>query len=371
MNALGIIFSNLNNEMLDELTRKRTTASIPFGGRYRLIDFALSNLVSADIINVGVVALKNYQSLMDHLGSGKDWDLSRKNGGLRIFPPFGNYKSDFVSSSRLDGLKSIIGYLTKAQEELVVLTDSDSVNTIDVQAAMEEHVKNGADITVLYKNMIVENDLVNHMNLLVDKDKRVIKASLVSISGSVSNVGINMWIVNRRLLINLIEEANASNLKGFEQDIILANVNSLKIYGYEYLGQYLHVNSMENYFKNNMLLLNENVRKSIFEADNHRIYTKVRDSAPTRYGSECSIENSFIADGCEIEGKVINSILFRGVKIGKGTVIKNSILMQDTIVGNNVSLESVITDKNVTVRDKNNLAGCEKIPYYLGKNVMI
>ena len=152
MKALGIIFSNIHNETIDELTRKRTSASIPFGGRYRLIDFALSNIVSADIVNVGRLAQKNYQSLMDHLGSGKDWDLSRRNGGLVIFPPYGSYKSDTLYSNRLEALISIRGYIEKNKEDLVVLMDCDSANVIDLNDVLEQHVANQADITIIYRH---------------------------------------------------------------------------------------------------------------------------------------------------------------------------------------------------------------------------
>ncbi len=371
MKALGIIFSNIHNETIDELTRKRTSASIPFGGRYRLIDFALSNLVSADIVNVGILAQKNYQSLMDHLGSGKDWDLSRRNGGLVIFPPYGSYKSDNLYSNRLEALISIRGYIEKSKEEQVVLMDCDSANVIDLNDALEQHINTNADITIIYRHGKCEKDMTSHMDLVIDEDKRVKKADLKSKVGKITNSSINVWIINRRLLQGLLEDAVSQGMESFHRDILFANIKSLKIYGYEHKGIYLHINSMENYFKYNMSLLDVETREALFGDKNHRIYTKVRDSAPTRYGLETKVENSFIADGCEIEGTVINSVLFRGVKVGKGTVVKNSILMQDTIVGNNVDINYVVTDKNVTIRNRNKLSGCEKIPYYLGKNTMV
>lgn len=371
MKAAGIIFANLENEMLDELTRKRTTASIPFGGRYRLIDFALSNIVSADIVDVAVIAQKNYQSLMDHVGSGKDWDLSRRNGGLTIFPPFSNYKSDFLSTNRLEALKTIIGFISKTKEDNIVLMDCDSVNVINFEEVLRQHEETRADITVLYQTTEVPSVLKNHMSFEVNEKGKITKGVLKSEVGKISNVSINVWVFRRRLLQSMITEAISFGQSDFYRDLILNNINSLHVYGYKYDGIYLPITSMEDYFKNNMKLLNPSIRSAIFEQDNHRIYTKVRDSAPTRFGKNANVVNSFIADGCEIEGTVINSILFRGVKVGKGTVIENSILMQDTIVGNNVSLNYVITDKNVAIRDRNHLAGCENIPYYLSKNAMV
>lgn len=371
MNALGIIFSNIHNETIDELTRKRTSASIPFGGRYRLIDFALSNFVNSGVDNVGILAQKNYQSLMDHLGSGKDWDLSRKHGGLVIFPPFSSYKSEALFTSRLEALISIKAFIEKQKEELVVLMDCDSANVIDFNEVFEAHKNNNADITLLYRHGICPQDLKSHMNLSMNDKGRVISAQLKSKVGEKTNSCINVFVINKRLLQGLLEEAVSQGLESFHRDLIFSNINSLKIYGYEYKGVYLHVNSMENYFRYNMCLLNKETREALFGDKNHRIYTKVRDSAPTRYSDSSSVDNSFIADGCEIDGIVENSILFRGVKVGKGAVVKNSILMQDTIVSENAYLNYVVTDKNVTIRSRNNISGCETIPYYLSKNKMV
>lgn len=238
--------------------------------------------------------------------------------------------------------------------------DCDSANVIDLNDVLEQHVANQADITIIYRHGKCGSDMASHMDLKMDETGRVIKADLKSKVGKITNSSINVWVINRRLLQCLLDDAVSQGLESFHRDILFNNIKSLKIFGYEHKGIYLHVNSMENYFKYNMALLEKENRDALFGDRNHRIYTKVRDSAPTRYGFEAKVENSFIADGCEIEGTVINSVLFRGVKVGKGTVVKNSILMQDTITGTNVSLNYVVTDKNVTIRDRNVLSGCEK-----------
>ncbi len=371
MKALGIIFANLQNENIDELTRKRTTASIPFGGRYRLIDFALSSLVNAEISKVAVLAQKNYQSLMDHLGSGKDWDLSRRSGGITIFPPFGNYKSDFIYTTHLEALKSIMGYLSRSTEEYVVLMDCDSIHTVNLYDALEYHIAKNSDITLIYNKCQVQKSMTNFMNIETNEDGRVTKMALNSTLDSVQNVSMKLLIFGRRYLISLIEDAISLGQTSIERDILFNNINSLNIYGYEYKGVWMKVTTLENYYHHSMELLKDEVREGVFGNPDHRIYTKVRDSVPTKYGKNAKVENSFIADGTEIEGTVINSILFRGAKVGKNTVVENSIIMQDTIIGDNVKLNCVVTDKNVTIKDRNNLSGCEKLPYYVSKNVMI
>lgn len=371
MRALGIIFSDLHTDTVDELTRFRTLASVPFGGRYRLVDFALSNMVNAGITRVGIIAKRNYQSLMDHIGSGKDWDLSRRNGGVTIFPPFGNYRSDSLYANRLEAIKGLMGFISKANEEYVLMVDCDSVNVIDYHQVIQEHEERNADITVVYQKAEITPDLHPHMSLTIGEAGRVTSASLTSDVGTTANMAVNAWVIKRKLLYNLIDEALAHGANNFERDIILHNTSLLNIYASEYEGPYLHISSLATYFSNNMKLLDSQVRAEIFEQKNQAIYTKVRDSAPTKYGKDAVVERCYIADGCVIEGTVRNSILFRGVKIGKNTVVENSILMQDTITGEHVKLNCVVADKNVTIRDRRNLSGCETIPYYLGKNVMV
>ncbi len=366
-NVAAIIFSSIHNETIDELTRKRTSASIPFGARYRLIDFTLSNFLYADITDIGILTQKNYQSLMDHVGSGKDWDLSRKNGGLIIFPPFSSHRSDFLYENRFEALQSVSGYITKAKVDYFVLTDSDSVNIVDYNDVLKKHKESGADITLVYKTLNVTSDLYHNLSLNVNSEGIVEKINLHSKPGSKANVHLNITVISKSLLVSLLSDALVTGAKSFTQDVIYGNYKSLKMYGYNYDKIYLKMSSMANYFKANMLLLDEKVRNELFGDEERKIYTKVRDSAPTRYGDNAKVENCFIADGCIIEGQVINSIIFRGVKIAKGAVVKNSILMQDTIVENKVTLDHVVTDKNVTIRENNNLSGCEEVPYYLGK----
>lgn len=366
MGAAGIVFSEGKFGQIDELVRKRTEASIPFGGRYRLIDFALSNMVNAGVVQVAVVTKRNYQSLMDHIGSGKDWDLSRKNGGVSIFPPFGNYKNGTVYANQIEALQGIIGFISKCQEENLIITECSSVNVVDYSEALALHEKNSADITIIGKKQ--KNEFVNpHLVATLDKNGQVKSASMAYKTDGFT--GIDAFIIKRQLLENLLGEASIHGYTSIEQEIIINNVASLRIFGYEYQGTLLPIDSMQHYYEYNMALLDEAVRRSVLEV--LPIYTKTRDSAPTRFGLDAHVENSLIADGCMIEGTVINSIIFRGVKIAKGTVVENCILMQDTVVMNNVKLKAVITDKNVTIRDRQELVGCAQLPYFVGKGMMI
>ncbi len=368
MSAVGVIFSNIHDENIPELSRQRTMGSIPYGGRYRLIDFALSNFVNSGITTVGVITKNNYQSLMDHLGSGKDWDLARKTGGLVLLPPFGATNSDGLYRNRLEALKNITGFLSRRNEDYVVLSDCDGVFRMDLSDVVDYHEKKQADITLVCHKETIDSGL-NYEVVKADENGRVTEVrDNASVKGS-NLFYINVMVINRPFLLSIIEDSVAHGYRSFHEDILQKNTKGLKIYAYEFKGYHVSVDSLSTYFKHNMELLDKNVRDELFGARD--IYTKVRDSAPSKFGSESGVKNSLISDGCVVEGTVENSILFRGVKIGKGAVIKNSIIMQDSVIGEKVITDCVITDKNVVIRDNRILAGCDVQPYFIPKGTMI
>ena len=367
--ALGVIFSNLHEENVPELVRKRTIASIPYGGRYRIIDFILSNMVNSDIMTVGIMTSNNYRSLIDHIGSGKDWDLARKDGGLVLLPPFSE-KHDKMYTTRLEALCSLTGFLSRRSEKYVVLTDCDGVAKFDISNILDSHEEKNADITLVthYGKVGSRSDF---MLIDADEDGRVNDIQLTPhlAKGTKANIFINMMVINRQFLLHIIEESVTHGYTSFESDILVKQLNSLKIYRYDFQGYYAGIDSMAAYFKHNMELLEKDVRDELFGARD--IYTKVRDSAPSKYGENAIVKNSLISDGCVIEGVVENSILFRGVKVEKGAVVRNSIIMQDNIIGANTSLDCVITDKNVVISDKKHLSGCSELPYFIQKGTRL
>lgn len=371
MKAVGIIFSNIHDSKIPELVRIRTMASIPFGGRYRLIDFPLSNMVNSGIDTVGIITKSNYQSLMDHVGSGKDWDLARKDGGVIMLPPFGDLGNDSLYNSRLEALKGAINFIVRADEEYVVLTDCDSVCKINYNDVIEEHIKNHADITLVYKKLSgtkLGEEPVTTFN--INKAGRIVSAdSDVTPNGKDANVFINVMVMKKTLLQNIVIDSISHNKRHFMADVICANLDSMKIYGFEHKGFFAGIKSLQTYYESNLAILDEKNRQELFGDRN--IFTKIRDSAPTKYGNSSIVKNSMIADGCVIEGEVENSIIFRNVKVARGAVVKNSIVMQNTVLGENSTLNCIIADKGVVVRDKRVLSGSENHPFYIGKNIMI
>lgn len=377
MNAIGLIFSNIHDYVIPELSRRRAIASIPFGGRYRMIDFELSNMVNSDIIKVGVITNYNYQSLMDHIGTGKDWDLARRSGGIKILPPYitayDTAKSEALNTSRLELLKGALSFIERSKEEYVVMTDCDRVCTLDYQKLLDRHIESRADITIVTHRKKVTDDGIGK-EILIDADM-IGKIDDISEHTAADegyhNVSMNIFVLRRAYLLSIIRDSIAHGYKSFYHDIIAKNMLHSDYYIYNFDGYSQTINSLSSFFSANMDLLKPDVRAQLFEMPYHPVYTKVRSSAPTKYLEGAMVSNSLIADGCIIEGKVENSIIFRGVHIARGATVKNSILMQDTVVSKDVSLNCVITDKNAVIRDGRVLSGHETLPFFIDKGVII
>lgn len=364
--ALGIVFSNMHEHTVSELTANRCMGSIPVGGRYRLIDFVLSNMTHSGIENVGVVTKSNYQSLMDHLGNGSEWDLSRKNGGLVILPPFG--RADMgMYHGRIQALAGIASYIRSSNAPYIIAADCDIIANMDFAQFLEAHEESGADISAVYKRMpMLEGGGKEQSILRVDTDGFVSDMLVNPQIEGEQNVFLNLIAAGREYLIDTVEECYSRGKHSFEKDILQALISRQKVFAYEFTGPALRFNSLRSYYLANIAMLEPEIRDGIFP-HNRPIYTKVRDEAPVVYGLQNRVVNSLLADGCRIEGEVENSVLFRGVTVAKGAKIKNCILMQGTQVGEDSSLDYVITDKDVTIRESRMIMGFETYPVFIAK----
>ena len=366
--VLGIIFSNIlhTNETF-EVTKVRTIASVPIGGRYRLIDFPLSCMVNAGVSSVGIITKSNYLSLMDHVGSGKEWDLARKSGGLTIIPPYG--QADKPYNSRLDALKNIVKFIEDSKEEYVILTDCYNFSNISYSDVIKYHEEKGADITCLYRENNKEIKTNFNANIFtLDDDGRITNMDIVKEYEGIKKASIDICYLKKDLLVSLITKSIDGNYSSFNNDLLRRHLKSLKIYGYNFDGFFGNLLSLKAYYDVNMSLLDKKVRNEMFNKRGMPILTKIRDSAPAYYGEDSKVVNSLIADGCIIEGEVYDSIIFHGSKIEKGAIVRDSILMQDTIVARNVVLNTVITDKNVRILHTKKVEGTKEKPKFVNKN---
>ncbi len=368
--AVGIIFSNLNNNTLSRLTRERTVAAIPFACRYRLIDFALSNLVNANISNIHVVANYNYRSLIDHIGSGKNWDLARKNHSVNFISPFQTAISisGKVFATHMEALKSMTQYLNEFKEEYVILMDSDCALNIDIADVINTHEKTGADITMVTKAHKI-GFTSKHPRMFVSSVGGKITDIIMDDVATEKNpeMVLNIFVMKTMYLRSLIGEALAYGYNSFTE-MVLKKYKHQNYRTYCFNGYTAYVSSFLDYYKQSMeLAMNEEARESLLGQKERPVFTRVHNSAPVVYTSDAKVENSLIADDCVIEGTVINSVISRGVHIAKGAVVKNSILFQSTDVQKNAQLNCIVTDKNVTVTEGVKLSGNNTMPFFVEK----
>ncbi len=367
--CMGIVFPNAHDDLMGEMTEKRSMGSLPFCGRYRIIDFSLSNLVNSGISKVGIVTKSNYQSLMDHIGTGKAWDLDRKSGGLFFLPPYSNNDAKLYTG-HVDALFGAMRFLEKSVEEYVVMCDCDVITNIDLSNMIDRHIESGADITIAYKKGIMPANHHDVMNFKLDGD-RITGIDFAAFDKADCNISLDITVMSRELLIDIVKQGHAHNYTSLARDILNPQLDRYDMRGYEVTEYAAIMDSPETYVKATTEVVNcPEVRRQLFQKE-RPIFTKTRDDMPTIYGLDSDVSNSIIADGCVIEGTVKNSVLFRGVKIGKGTVIEDCILMQDSVIEDNVDLKFVTLDKKVKVGVGKTLRGAKSYPIYIRKNAEV
>lgn len=367
MNDLhGIVFAHRSNPDLRELTATRTISSIPFGGRYRMIDFMLSNLVNAGVTDVGIIMQQSYQSLLDHLGSGKDWDLSRKHGGLKLLPPFAFARNARQGAFRgkMEALDGVYTYLKQIRQEYVVLADGDVAVNLPVLEILHVHIRSGADITAVCASRL---DGVPRQSTYfsMGADGRVTDVACAP-NAPVGCESLNVYILSRELLLSLTEHCAAHNIYSFSSGVLLGMKDTLTIRPYLFDDYSARIQSVPGYFARSMELLDPAVRAALF-VPQRPIRTKDRSDPSTYYGANARSVNSLVADGCMIEGSVENCILFRGVRVGEGAVVKNCVLMQSAVIGADAQVSYVIADKGVRISPKRTLIGHQSYPLAIAK----
>lgn len=366
----GIIFAYHSHRALGELTNHRNTCSVPFGSRYRLIDFMLSNMVNAGVSDIGLIVHENYQSLLDHVGSGKDWDLSRKHGGLRILPPFSTAeRSQGEYRGNMDALIGVSSYLHNIRQNYVVLAWGDLTANLPLADVLRQHLETGSDITVVAtRNRWGEPGESQYLK--TDETGRVTDIAINPAQAPDGLESLEVCILSKQLLLSVVEDCATHDIVSFSRGVLLPGLNTLKITAYCYDGYVGRFRSVKDYFKCSMDLLKEDVRQDLFD-ENAPVRTKDRCDPSTYYGPDSRCHNSLVADGCVIEGQVENSILFRGVVVEKGAKVSNCVLMKGTVVGRDSGIHYVITDKGVHIGEHRTLTGHETYPIAIAKGTEV
>ncbi|MGB4610798.1 MAG: glucose-1-phosphate adenylyltransferase subunit GlgD [Saccharofermentanales bacterium] len=366
IDAMGIILADNSRVKLGELNDERALAATPFGGRYRIIDFMLSSMVNSGIKHVGILAETKYSSLMDHIGTGSHWDLDRLQQGLRIIPPY--MQSDFFRSPSPQDLNGLYDFLKHSLHMYVVVAESNIVSNINFANFVKEHEKNGADVTVMYNHDA--NSLGSPNVALTFEDNKLVDLQIDPLNVASDCSSLGAVVLSRTLLMDLLTQAISRSELLFNTEFILGKYKELTIRGYENNDMTFRINSLATYFSASMRLLESGVLQKLFKAEN-RIYTKVKNESPARYLKGNNVSNSLLSDGCDILGNVDNSVIFRGVKVGKHSKISNCIIMQDTVVRDGAELKNVIIDKGSVVRTGVRLQGSPDYPLVIRKGVIV
>lgn len=369
-NVMGIIDLKENEAELRAITRHRTLAAVPFAGRYRIIDFILSSMVNSGIENIGVLAQNKYRSIMDHLKSGKEWDLARKREGLFILPSRGNGSEELYRDD-VGRLFSNLDYIVRSQQKYILITGSNGICNIDYRKVFKYHQHVQADITMLYKEGQEGFGTATKQTVFTcDEHNRITQIVSKSNHAAGEKVSMNMYIMEKNLLIDIINECCVAGDLDLVTECIAKKASKLKIYGYRHNGYFAQINSLLSYYHHNMALLKPENWKQLF-VDSGLIYTKTKDEGPAKYKETAMVSNSIVASGCIIEGRVENSILFRGVKVYEGAYIKDSIIMERCAVNRNAYLEKVICDKNALITAGKRLRGSLENPTVIEKGALV
>lgn len=367
---MGIITLHQPVRPLGELTRYRPLAAVPFAGGYRLIDFCLSGLVNAGVQNVGVLVYERYRALMNHLRSGKEWDLARKQDGLFILPPQPQGYRNGVYRGDVEDWYQNLDYLVCSRQPYVLLTGSHCVAPLNYAAMLRQHQESGAAVTVaaatVSGGVLQESTYV----LTADANGRVVDMRSHAQPGGVRSEGLDTYLLAKTRLMELIQECYHRGGRDLIRDGLLPKIGQWAVQVYQHQGYYARLDSIEAYYQQMLALLKPEIWKKLFQPGS-LVYTRGKDEPPAQYGETAQVERAMVANGCIVEGNVENSILFRGVRVERGATVRNSIIMPHCSVAAHAVLEHVICDKNVCITAGKSLQGDAGYPLVIGKGTVI
>jgi glucose-1-phosphate adenylyltransferase len=364
----GIIYAGTVNKELGDLVAVRTSAAVPVFGRYRAIDFILSNMTKSKIKNIALITNKNYLSLFDHLGFGHDFGIPRKSGGLFFMSPDAVPENKGDYRGMLDALASIRSYITERNEDYAVITGVHQIYKINFNEVLNYHINSNADMTAIFTPHKSSATKFDNVKFEMNTEGRITGMEIDSLSPSFSNQSAETIIVKKNYLLEIIDETVSQGKFSFNRDFLLSAIKTKRVMGYAHTGYIGRMDSVKEYYDMNMDMLIADNRKELFDVPGG-VYKKIKNEVPARYTGTSDVKNSLIADGCIIEGEVKNSVLFRKVHVKKGAVVKNSILLQGVTISSGASVNNMILDKNVFISEGKILSSESSYPLIIKKGV--
>ena len=356
MKAVGIILAGGNNDRMGELSRKRAIPAMPVGGSFRCIDFALSNMSNSHVQTVAVLTQYNARSLNEHLSSSKWWDFGRKQGGLSVLTPTVTADNSNWYRGTADAIYQNLSFLKNSHEPYVIIASGDGIYKMDYNKVLEYHIDKKADITVVCRDMEPGTDIERFGTIRMDEEFRITEFEEKPLQAKSNTISCGIYVVRRRLLIEMIEKCAEEDRYDFVRDILIRYKDLKRIYGYKITDYWRNIASVEDYFKTNMDFLRPEVRDYFFR-QYPDIYSKVEDLPPAKYNPGARVRNSLVSSGCIVNGVVENSVIFKKVYIGNNCVIKNSIILNDVYIGDNTYIENCIVESRDTIRANSSYVG--------------
>ena len=349
MSVVAVILAGGQGERLSVLSVKRAKPAVPFGGKYRIIDFALSNCVNSGIYHTAVLTQYRPHSLHDHIGVGKPWDLDRARGGVRLLQPYlGRRESDWYKGTA-DAVFQNLPMLVDWKMDLALILSGDHIYKMDYGKMMSFHRENRADVTVGVMEVPIE-EAHRFGTLVVDKDQRVIEFDEKPPQPRSNLISMGIYVFDPEILTQRLTEDSRlrSSAHDFGKDVIPRMVGTDRVFAYQFNDYWRDVGTIASYWEANMGLLNDPPDFDLYDYD-WVIHTRSEERPPAKMGSNAQVSNSLISHGCHVLGSVERSVLSPGVFIGEGAVVRDSIIMTDTIVGRNAVIDCSILDKEIVV----------------------
>lgn len=357
MKAVGIVLAGGSNNRMGQLSKKRAVAAMPVAGSYRCIDFVLSNMSNSHIQKVAVLTQYNSRSLNEHLNSSKWWDFGRKQGGLYVLTPFITEENSSWYLGTADSIYQNLDFLRRCHEPYVIITSGDCVYKMDYEKILDYHIQTKADITVAVKDLTDPSEDLHRFGIIrMAEDGRITNFEEKPLIAQTNTASIGVYVIRRRLLIELVQKAHEEGRNDFVQDILVRYKDVKKIFAYKHDGYWQNISTIDSHYQTNMDFLRRDVREYFFR-DYPNVYSKIEDLPPAKFNPGSNIKNALISSGCIVNGEVQNSILFKKVYVGNNCVIKNSIILNDVYIGDNTVIENCIVESRDTIRANSSYIG--------------